>query len=423
MVLSDYRYYKKITIDSSKIDEDLTHFPLPVPLSSGTCSDIFSEVGSNYNKIAVFQGDQETQLYCEVEQWEPVNNKGLLWVSRDNWVVVSGTDTYIYLYFDAAASDNTTYVGTPGNRTEVWNSDFAAVYTMAQDPSGDTDCIIDSTSNGNHGTPAGSMTSGGLVDGEIGKAIAFDGTDDYIESSSNHGVTGSANRTIIVSIKTTNSVVVQRAFTIGNASTGEEFSVYFDGSGKFRIAITGGNRIWAETYADGNSHRIAIFLAGGSTNDLSCFFDGAAATIDSTVDTAINTADSHILIGVDTTKRYDFFDGQINDIQFFSTNLSAAWIKADYNAQTDNLLTFGSTELNTIGYFEGYIIEKNIPVSRTVYMYRRATGELLDKVTSSGTDGYFYVETFLDEAHNLVCLASGTNYSDLFYSKVYPTLF
>jgi hypothetical protein len=294
---------------------------------------------------------------------------------------------------------------------------------MAQDPSGGADCIIDSSGNGNHGTPAGSMTSGGLVDGEIGKAIAFDGTDDYIESSSNHGVTGSANRTIIVSIKTTNSVVVQRAFTIGNASTGEEFSVYFDGSGKFRIAITGGNRIWAETYADGNSHRIAIFLAGGSTNDLSCFFDGAAATIDSTVDTAINTADSHILIGVDATKRYDFFDGQINDIQFFSTNLSAAWIKADYNAQTDNLLTFGSTELNTIGYFEGYIIEKNIPVSRTVYMYRRATGELLDKVTSSGTDGYFYVETFLDEAHNLVCLASGTNYSDLFYSKVYPTLF
>jgi hypothetical protein len=41
---------------------------------------------------------------------------------------------------------------------------------MAEDPSGTAPQVIDSTSNSNDGTSAGSMTSGDLVDGEIGKA-------------------------------------------------------------------------------------------------------------------------------------------------------------------------------------------------------------------------------------------------------------
>ena len=38
---------------------------------------------------------------------------------------------------------------------------------MSQDPSGGTDCIIDSTGSGTHGTPDGSMTSEDLVNGKV----------------------------------------------------------------------------------------------------------------------------------------------------------------------------------------------------------------------------------------------------------------
>lgn len=64
---------------------------------------------------------------------------------------------------------------------QVYDADFQAVYHMAQDPNGDpTDGILDSTINANHGTPSGSMTSADFVDGFMGKAIDFDGTDDLI---------------------------------------------------------------------------------------------------------------------------------------------------------------------------------------------------------------------------------------------------
>src|SRR6056297_3291 len=149
--LSNWAYRRKITIDNTNIDSDLTHFPVPVPLGTSVgmsdqdVTDIFTEVGDDYSKIAVTMADGETQLYVEVEQWDATNNKGLLWVSRDTWSVLSGSDTEIYLYFDSEALDNTTYVGIPGNQTEVWNSIFESVYTYAQDPSGGTGSIKDST--------------------------------------------------------------------------------------------------------------------------------------------------------------------------------------------------------------------------------------------------------------------------------------
>jgi hypothetical protein len=135
-MLVDYKYYKEITIDSSKIDENLTHFPLPIPLSSGTCSDIFDEVGSDYLKIAVTTDDGETQLYCEVEQWDAVNEKALLWVSRSDWTISSTSDTEIYIYYDSTASDNTTYVGQAGDNRggKMFISSATTGFTNGNEP-------------------------------------------------------------------------------------------------------------------------------------------------------------------------------------------------------------------------------------------------------------------------------------------------
>lgn len=76
------------------------------------------------------------------------------------------------------SSDITGFIGEAGDipAQQVWDSNFAAVYHMAQDPSGSTDSILDSTSNENHGTPTGTFVTGDLVDADVGKAIDFDGT-------------------------------------------------------------------------------------------------------------------------------------------------------------------------------------------------------------------------------------------------------
>ena len=56
-------------------------------------------------------------------------------------------------------------------------SDYIAVYHYNDDPSGS---LTDATGNG-QATTVGSMTSGDLVDGAIGKAWDFDGSDDRVE--------------------------------------------------------------------------------------------------------------------------------------------------------------------------------------------------------------------------------------------------
>jgi len=72
-----------------------------------------------------------------------------------------------------ASTDNAT-------TTALWDSNYKGVWHMNEDPTG---TIYDSTSNGNDLSSAGSMTSGDLVEGHIGRAIDFDGSNDVGEKS------------------------------------------------------------------------------------------------------------------------------------------------------------------------------------------------------------------------------------------------
>jgi hypothetical protein len=405
----NYNYYKKLIIDGSKIDEDLIHFPVPIILSSGTCSDIFEEVGSDYSKIAVTLDDKSTQLYCEVEQWDSLAERGLLWVSRDTWTVASGTDTDIYLFFDANASDNTEFVGTPGNRTEVWNSDFAAVYTMAQDPSGGADCIIDSSGNGNHGTPGGSMTSGDLVDGQIGKAIDFDGNDS-IQISDDAILDISGDKiTIKFSIWPAAS---QNQEWCGVVTKEKSYGVYYnsvDNAAHAWVAVndiftpkitTSSNSVpseqWTHIVVEYDGSNITIYTDNSQTGQVS-----KSGNID--VDNYDLYIGQHEVNG-------EYFQGKINDICLLSAVPSAAWIKADYHAQTDNLLTFTGTKESY--KFSGVIKKEGVldEGAEVVLMYY-PTYEVLDSgyTTNSGT---FNLSSVLDGLHYIISFPpSGSSYN------------
>ena len=160
-MLTDWKHYRKITIDNTKIDADLTWFPVTlflgssVGLTSADVTSIFDEVGSSSQKIAITKED-DTQIYAEVEQWDATNKKAVLHISKNDLTLSSSADTVLYFYYDGSHADNTDYIGiTPGSApaTNVWNSDFKIVQHMKDDP--DTSHIKDSTSNNNDGTKKG----------------------------------------------------------------------------------------------------------------------------------------------------------------------------------------------------------------------------------------------------------------------------
>lgn len=75
-------------------------------------------------------------------------------------------------------------------------------------------------------------------------------------------------------------------------------------------------------------------------------------------------------------------------------------------------------------YMEGHTYEEGYPAARTVRAYRADTGEVMDETTSSGTTGYFRLETTYSGAHYVICLDADAepDFNDLIYGKIYPTV-
>lgn len=165
------------TIDATYVDSELTDFPIGIKLNAG---DGFAGYGAtDWQYLHATVGGSE--CYVEVDVWDTTANIAVLWIKVPT--VSSSSDTVINLAITDVLN-TVTYVGETGDTAAqtVWDSNYVGVWHMSQDPSGGTDSILDSTVNANHGTPQVTMTSGDLIDGGFGKAIEFDGADDYVVS-------------------------------------------------------------------------------------------------------------------------------------------------------------------------------------------------------------------------------------------------
>jgi len=425
--LSNWAYRRKITIDNTNIDSDLTHFPVPVPLGTSVgmsdqdVTDIFTEVGDDYSKIAVTMADGETQLYVEVEQWDATNNKGLLWVSRDTWSVLSGSDTEIYLYFDSEALDNTTYVGIPGNQTEVWNSIFESVYTYAQDPSGGTGSIKDSTSNANHLSPQTSMASGDLIDGLIGKGIRLDGSDDWLKGG---GTTENFDSPYSVlclfNLKTAIDSNQSNKVLFGKEDSSKGFSLLWtNDGGKLRWLTNNGNIQTAKNSWTADTW-YCLQAVQRTNSDAEIWVDLTSEAFGN------NGYSGYQNIAVEQGHREANPGGYLHivycHLRYVKDELSDAWRKADHHALTDNLLTWGATEQAATYKVAGVVKQDGNPVERTVRAYKRASGELLGETTSL-TDGRFEIELFSQDEVYAVALddtSDADDFNALIFDRIVP---
>ena len=72
-------------------------------------------------------------------------------------------------------------------------------------------------------------------------------------------------------------------------------------------------------------------------------------------------------------------------------------------------------------YYTGYVNKEGIPVERTVYLYRRSTGELVGSAVSSGTNGYFEISSSYSGYHYAVILPKiGDGYNPIIIDQILP---
>jgi len=72
--------------------------------------------------------------------------------------------------------------------------------------------------------------------------------------------------------------------------------------------------------------------------------------------------------------------------------------------------------------YEGYVTENSDPVSRTVRLYYRDTGELIDSTTSSGSNGYYSFDALVNDEHFIVAFddEAGEDYNSLILDRLLP---
>ena len=313
----------------------------------------------NRKKIAITKSDGITQIYGEIEQWDAANEKAVIWVSKADLTLSASSANELYLYYDVNQPDNVTYIGDTGSTPAqtVWPSNYVGVWHMAQDPSQSGACVLDSTSNTNHGTPHGSMTSDNLINGLVGKGLIFDGVDDHIAIPYNATLNFVENKTFTIEaffnaedISTDRGIVgiwdgdrisddtYQYYLKLESDNNSIKAAVFGDGTPAFTVLSSAASSVVTDNY------KYTVFSGDGSNLVIQSDTISTAQTPYSNLhDVSSDAVPLRIGVGVFTVAP-EYFKGKITSIRISNTALSAAWTKAYYHAQTDNLITWGDEE-------------------------------------------------------------------------------
>jgi len=317
---------RKITISSTNVDTDLTHYPHPIILGTSVgigntnVSDIFDEVGANSQKIAVTDS-AGNQLYVEVAHWDETTESGVLWVSRSDWTISSSTDTDVYVYFDSTEPDNTTYVDVTasGSAINVWDSGFAGVWHLGEQ-------VTPTASGGIH------YDSTGINDGTQSNDASLDITSTVTLSAwvRRDGASAAYAGLIGKADWTTND----RAYFLAYRTDASGFYCEISDDGLVNLL----NSNFSAT--DGIWYHVAVGV-DGSNNHIYVNGDLKNSQVHTT---GINSTTVDFSIG-----HYDsiqYWNGGIDEGRVSSVGRSSAWVKADYYSQDDNILTWSDTEYN-----------------------------------------------------------------------------
>ncbi len=278
-----------------------------------------------------------------------------LWV---NVPIVSATsDTILHLYYDASQVDNNTYIGDTGDGAaqQVWNSGFGAVYHMAQDPTGGTDCILDSTSNTNHGTPTGSMTSDDVVDELLGKALEFDGVDDSILCGTSLGLSGDFSGTIEANVKPSQVSGLTTLFSAGTNSTLNGFGLCIN-EGELSIQYDGGNSFETTStpLTTDTDYNLAVSKTLGAINTTTIMYVDGVFTSGSGSGSTPNFIENTSYIAQWSNQDFEY-NGQISELRISNVARSADWLSAVHLSNNDSLITF------SIGAIDAVVQDRFIP--------------------------------------------------------------
>jgi len=333
-----------LTLDNTNVDSDLTNFPVLIHLSASCgqntfdATSFFTELQNDGNRRRIKVEDETlSQCYVEIESYSQIGLEAWLWVKVPT--LKSASTTELILYFDRDVPENTTYVGDVGSAAanNVWDTNYVSVYHLKEDPTGGAAGTIKDSCIANDASPEATMDASDLVNGNTYKALDFDGVDDYIDCTS-AGALRPNSVTIEAWCFSTNT---SSKFLISNPATiAHNYYDYCLKNDKFYLYTTGG------AVSVGSRTPVAStweYLAATHTSGAQAFYFNGGLNASNTVAGNLSYETGGVLAN---TYLACWQPGQneaaiiIDEVRISNIARTAAWIKATYYTNVDNLITY-----------------------------------------------------------------------------------
>lgn len=316
---SNYSYCKTITVDNTKVDADLSGFPMLIDI---TDSDLASKANSNGGDIT-FTDSSGNRLYYERELYSA--GRLVAWAST---TLANSSDTVINMYYGS-----TTAVSNGHFPQGVWDSNYKAVYHL---PNGTTLTSNDSTSNAYNMT----NNSGTATTGKLDGGVNLSGSGQYLYKTSFYvGTTVTAEAWVHSSNFSQNGMVLEQS------NVNATWALFFEGTNlTWRGASDTSVLYGVGGISNSNWHHI-VGTQTGTTGTL--YVDGVQ--VSSGTVTAVGNNTSTLNIGSFDTGAGYLFTGKIDEARVSNVVRSADWIKTQYNNQsaTSTFYTISSEYGNT----------------------------------------------------------------------------
>lgn len=335
-----WNYRLKLTIDATKVDADLTDYPVYVNLNNLPSSFHTNVNQTDARDIRITKSDGTTELPREVVYYTSASDTGELHFKYTG--TLSGTDnTDVYLYYGNAGASDYSSTDTYG-RNNVWTG-YHSVWHL-QETSGSGAYIIDSTGNGHDATPTNTTSTSG----KMGNGRSFDGNGDFLTVASPSLPTGDYT---YESWGYRNSTTIDHTIFMSSdgAAANEVLLAVVNATDptnpdSLRYTADGTSAYGATNVSTGIWQALSMTRATATTTG---FINGVAEGVTGNDGTALNFSTCDLYIGQDVDTGcsgdpYDWWDGYLDELRISSTARSSTWMSTVYKNQNNPGTFFGS---------------------------------------------------------------------------------
>lgn len=343
-----YTYRKHITIDKTKVLEDLTDFPVLIKVTDANLAHTthggHCESTSGFD-IVFYDADDATLLSHELVGYNHETGAVVFWVKKP--ILDKDADDTIHMYYGNSA------INADQSSTNTWTSDYLLI---AHGKDADTGHIHDSTSNANDGTKTSANNPIVSTSGKIHHAQDF--STDAITFENN--VIGTGNKTVsqwAYRDADTGDYTLS-SNSLGWSSDNKGIEIGWLSYGSLHTNVIIGNNQTADHYLSKTNMEFAklewhYIVVTQATNPvyLRVYVDGIEAGNTNTTVALEAAGDYNFRWGMSGGGTYGW-DGKIEELRVSNVTKTAGWIHTEFHNQNDpaTFMSFGAEETGAVAW-------------------------------------------------------------------------